>query len=56
MPTLTLISLFNAQKSIYVSQLVRARDELERFKEDLVSGSVRRQRMQSRWEGSGRRT
>ncbi len=37
MPTLTLMSLFNAQKSMYVSQLARARAELERFKEDLVT-------------------
>ncbi len=36
MPTLTLLSLYNARKSIYASQLVRARNELERFKADLV--------------------
>ena len=37
MPTLTLVSLYNAQKSMYASQLDRARAELERFKEDLVT-------------------
>ncbi len=36
MPTLTLVSLYNARKSMYASQLARARAELERFKEDLV--------------------
>jgi hypothetical protein len=36
MPTLTLLSLYNARKSMYASQLVRARNELERFKADLV--------------------
>ena len=36
MPTLTLLSLYNARKSMYASQLARVRSELERFKADLV--------------------
>jgi hypothetical protein len=36
MPTLTLLSLYNARKGMYASQLARARAELERFKADLV--------------------
>ena len=37
MPTLTLLSLYNARKSMYAAHLARARAELERFKEDLVA-------------------
>ncbi len=36
MPTLTLLSLYNARKGMHAPQLARARAELERFKEDLV--------------------
>jgi len=36
MPTLTLLSIYNARKGMYTSQLARARNELERFKADLV--------------------
>ncbi len=37
MPTLTLLSLYNARKSMHAAHLSRARAELERFKEDLVA-------------------
>ena len=36
MPTLKIMSVYNARKGMYASQLARARSELERFKEDLV--------------------
>jgi len=36
MPTLTLLSVYNARKGMYAAQLARARVEMERFKEDLV--------------------
>ncbi len=36
MPTLKIMSLYNARKGMYASQLARVRSELERFKEDLV--------------------
>jgi hypothetical protein len=36
MPTLTLLSLYNARKGMYAAHLTRARNELERFKADLV--------------------
>ena len=37
MPTLTLVSLYNARKSMCASHLVRTRADLARFEEDLVS-------------------
>jgi hypothetical protein len=36
MPTLTLVSVYNARKATYADQLARARAELEQFREDLV--------------------
>jgi hypothetical protein len=54
MPTLTLLSLYNARKSMYASQLARARTELERFKEDLVVRFGREMadavKMQRKWD------
>jgi hypothetical protein len=37
MPTLTLMSLYNARKAMYAAQLARARAELERFEADIVA-------------------
>ncbi len=37
MPTLTLLSLYNARKGMHAAHLARARAELERFKADLVA-------------------
>jgi hypothetical protein len=37
MPTLTLLSLYNARQSLYAEQLARARAELERFEADIVA-------------------
>ena len=50
MPTLTLLSVYNARKGMYAAQLARARAELERFEADLVARLGRRRRMPS---GSG---
>ena len=36
MPTLRIMSVYNARKRMYAEQLARARAELERFKADLV--------------------
>ncbi len=36
MPTLTIMSVYNARKGMYAAHLSRARNELERFKADLV--------------------
>ena len=53
MPTLTLVSVYNARKATYSEQLARSRAELERFEEDLVARFGRETadavRMQTRW-------
>jgi hypothetical protein len=53
MPTLTLVSLYNARKGMFAPELARVRNELERFKEDLVARFGRETadavRMQTRW-------
>ena len=36
MPTLTIMSVYNARKGMYAAHLARARSELEWFKADLV--------------------
>ena len=36
MPTLTIMSVYNARKAMHAAHIARARSKLERFKEDLV--------------------
>ena len=53
MPTLTLVSVYDARREAYSEQLARARAEREWFKEDLVARFGRETadavRMQTRW-------
>jgi len=53
MPTLTLVSLYNARKGMFAPDFARVRNELERFKEDLVARFGRETadavRMQVKW-------